>query len=319
MDFEAAVSAGLGPPEAGTTLLAAVSGGADSTAMLLALSHLREAMGSSLRVVHIEHGIRPAEESRGDARAVAVLCKTLGLACQVIAIPPGHVAEYSRRRGTGIEAAARHFRYRLLRREALRCAATAVVVAHTRDDALELSLMRLLRGSGPGGLARMPFSRCIAGLTILRPLLALSRREVEDYLVQQGIPWRSDTTNRDERYLRNRIRGTLVPLLETTFPPWKQGLEALGDTQSLAAEFISAEARRRIIWEPGRRWAANRGGNFFCPAPDSPGRGPVPGAGYTDHGTGSPAPRRPKAQPAPLCAGGTGTPGFGLLPDQRRG
>jgi tRNA(Ile)-lysidine synthase len=247
--FEAAVSAGLGPLEAGTSLIAAVSGGADSTAMLLALARLREEGGFSLRVVHVEHGIRPAEESRGDARAVAALCETLGLACRVISIPPGHVAEYSRRRGTGIEAAARHFRYLVLRKEAH--GVSAVVVAHTQDDALELSLMRLLRGAGPGGLAAMPFSRNIAGLTILRPLLALSRSDVEGYLTRHGLPWRSDTTNRDERYFRNRIRATLVPLLETAFPGWKQGLEALGSTQSLAAEFINAEARRRIIWEPG--------------------------------------------------------------------
>ncbi|MDR3147595.1 MAG: tRNA lysidine(34) synthetase TilS [Treponema sp.] len=249
--FEAGVRRGLGALDAGLTLLAAVSGGADSSAMLLALARLREAAGFTLRVAHVEHGIRPAGESRGDARAVEALCAGLGLPCRVLSIPAGLVARYALRRGTGIEAAARRFRYRLLRQEAARCGAAAIVTAHTADDALELYLMRILRGSGPAGLRRMPFRRDFCGppqgaMRILRPLLALSRADVEAYL--RGIPWRSDATNADERFLRNRIRRSLVPLLNERFPGWKGGLEALADTQALAADFIEAEARRRLVW-----------------------------------------------------------------------
>jgi tRNA(Ile)-lysidine synthase len=275
--FEAVVSKGLGVLPKGITLLAAVSGGADSTAMLAALSRLRKTLDFTLRAAHVEHGIRPPEESRGDAGAVRALCAALGLPCRVLSIPPGKVADYGRRRGTGLEAAARHYRYRLLRKEARRCGAGAIVTAHTGDDALELCLMRILRGSGPGGLRRMPLSRDFfgsppgtGGLTILRPLLSLYRADVESYLGGRGIPWRNDTTNTDERYLRNRIRGTLVPLLDKYFSGWKGGLESLGETQSLAADFIDAEARRRVVWE----WAdgggcsprRNRGRELRCPA-----------------------------------------------------
>ncbi|MDR2136520.1 MAG: tRNA lysidine(34) synthetase TilS, partial [Treponema sp.] len=205
--FEAGLLKGLDGLAGGMTLLAAVSGGADSSAMLVALSRLREAGGFALRVAHVEHGIRPAEESRGDARAVEALCAGLGLPCRVLSVPGGAVARYALRRGTGIEAAARRFRYRLLRKEALRCGAGAIVTAHTGDDALELCLMRILRGSGPAGLRRMPFHREFfefpgefsesrgefsesptgAGkLVLLRPLLAFSRADVEAYLAAQG-------------------------------------------------------------------------------------------------------------------------------------
>jgi tRNA(Ile)-lysidine synthase len=276
--FEAAVSRGLGVLPKEITLLAAVSGGADSTAMLAALSRLRKTMGFTLRVAHVEHGIRPPDESRGDARAVRALCAALDLPCRVLSIPPGKVADYGRRRGTGLEAAARHYRYRLLRKEARRCGAGAIVTAHTGDDALELCLMRILRGSGPGGLRRMPPSRDFfgsppgtGGLTILRPLLSLYRADVESYLGGRGIPWRNDTTNTDERYLRNRIRRTLVPLLDKHFSGWKGGLESLGETQSLAADFIDAEARRCIVWEWADRGEGssphrNRGKELRCPA-----------------------------------------------------
>ena len=250
----------LGPLPVGSVLLAAVSGGADSTAMLAALSRLRERGNFSLRAAHVEHGIRPAEESRGDARAALSLCRSLGISCRVLVIRPGKVAEAGR--GIGIEAAARRFRYRALIREALRTGAGAIVTAHTADDNLELCLMRILRGSGPGGLGRIPLSRSITAgrdaeaLFILRPLLGLYRRDVESYLAALGLSWRSDSTNSDERFLRNRIRAKLVPFLDKEFPGWRRGLEALGDTQSLAAGFIAGEARRRLSWE----WSGEAGG-----------------------------------------------------------
>jgi tRNA(Ile)-lysidine synthase len=85
---------------------------------------------------------------------------------------------------------------------------------------------------------------------IRRPLLGLSRADVLSYLEARAIPWRNDASNRDNRYFRNRIRNQLVPLLEEHFPGWGKALEALGETQSLAAGFIAAEARRRVLWEP---------------------------------------------------------------------
>jgi len=106
--------------------------------------------------------------------------------------------------------------------------------------------MRILRGAGPSGLAAMPVSRG----RILRPLIALSRRDVIDYLNEKNISWREDSTNTDIRFFRNRVRRRLIPLLEESFPEWRVGVAALGETQSLAADFIQREAASRVQWQP---------------------------------------------------------------------
>ncbi|GHU88049.1 hypothetical protein FACS189476_04490 [Spirochaetia bacterium] len=244
--FESAVAAGLGSCLPGTVFLAAVSGGADSTAMLISLARLRETRNFTLRCIHIEHGIRPMEESRGDAEAVRSLCRELDVPCKVVSIPPGLIAETAKCSGLGIEAAARQYRHRAWQHEARRIKAAAVLVAHTRDDALETTLMRVLRGSGPAGLAALPLVR---GL-IRRPLLRLSRADVLRYLEERGIPYRIDSTNQDNQYLRNRVRNRLIPLLDELFPHWKKGVAAMAETQSLAAAFLAGEARQRVVWEP---------------------------------------------------------------------
>jgi tRNA(Ile)-lysidine synthase len=221
--------------------------------MLAALAEIRRKKGWVLGCLHVEHGIRPAEESRGDAIAVRKLCKKLGVPCRVVHIPPGAVAEAARSRRIGIEAAARLFRHAAWNREAAGTGAERVLVAHTRDDLLETALMRVLRGAGPAGLAAMPRVRG----RILRPLLELSRSRVLAYLEERGIPFRTDSTNADSAFLRNRIRNRLVPFLDELFPGWRTSLVHLGETQRLVAEFLSAEAERRIPWEeapgPGLR------------------------------------------------------------------
>lgn len=249
--FEDAVAAALegSPPE--TIRLAAVSGGADSVAMLAALAAVaRESeRGGGLRCIHVEHGIRPEAESRGDADFVRSLCEKLRLPCCVVSIKPGKVAETAKKRGVGIEAAARFYRHRAWSREAARLedagsGPVRILVAHTADDMLETVLMRVLRGAGPSGLAAMPAGRG----RILRPLLALSRGDVLAYLAEKGIPWREDSTNSDMRYLRNRVRHCLVPPLAKDFPQWRSALSSLAETQALAADFVVSEANLRIKW-----------------------------------------------------------------------
>ena len=243
--FESLLSAGLGQVQAGKIYLAAVSGGADSSAMLAGLAALRKEAGFTLNCVHVEHGIRPAEESRGDARAVEALCENLEVPCKVIHIAPGKIAAFAGKGGPGIEGAARIFRYRALNREARRLGADRILVAHTRDDLLETLLMRILRGAGPAGLAAMPRNRG----RITRPLLDLTRQDVLGYLEERGISYRTDATNNDIRYFRNRIRHKLIPLLDDFFPSWRPSLLALAETQSLTADFLASEAQKRLPWE----------------------------------------------------------------------
>jgi tRNA(Ile)-lysidine synthase len=237
----------------GTTYLTAVSGGADSVAMLGALVAVRENNAVfDLRCIHVEHGIRAEAESRGDAEFVKGLCKELHIQCKVVSIKPGRIVAVAKERGIGIEAAARLFRRRAWFREAKRLENlpekphVRILVAHTADDALETMLMRIFRGAGPSGLAPMPASRG----RIIRPLIKLRRSDVTDYLTEKKLPWREDSSNSDIRFLRNRIRHRLIPQLNESFPHWRTTLAAFAETQSLAADFIQNEANARILWRP---------------------------------------------------------------------
>ncbi|MDR3122986.1 MAG: tRNA lysidine(34) synthetase TilS [Treponema sp.] len=242
--FEAAVAAGVGDWPAGTVLLAAVSGGADSSAMLAALAGPGD--GSfDLCCVHVEHGIRPAAESRSDAAATEALCAKLSVPCAVVSIPPGRIARAAKRRGLGLEAAARLYRHAAWNAEARRVGAAKILVAHTRDDLLETVLMRVLRGSGPAGLAAMPREKG----RVLRPLLETTRSDVLAYLEERGVSYRVDSTNADPAFLRNRIRLKLIPCLDEWFPSWRKTLADLAETQRLVADFLAAEAAARIPWE----------------------------------------------------------------------
>ncbi|MDR2053727.1 MAG: tRNA lysidine(34) synthetase TilS [Treponema sp.] len=243
--FEEEAASGLGSWPDGTRFLAAVSGGADSSAMLAALAAFAGERGLALRCFHVEHGIRPAEESLGDAAGVRELCRKLGVPCKVAHVPPGKIAGTAAKRGIGLEAAARFYRHALWNREARRIGAARVLVAHTRDDLLETVLMRALRGSGPAGLAAMKRDDG----RVLRPLLDMGRSGVLEYLAGRGIPFRTDSTNADPSFLRNRIRLLLVPRMDALFPGWRAGLLSLAQTQRRAAAFLSSFAGDAIPWE----------------------------------------------------------------------
>ena len=245
-----------------SVFLAAVSGGADSMAMLAALCALKDSglIGKdALFCLHVEHALRSAEESLGDAEFVRAFCQSHGVECRIKHIPPGKIESLAQRKGIGIEAAARFFRYKALSREAARLGArTLILTGHTKDDLLETALMRILRGVGPAGLAAMQESseqrtgnkkhnedRAV----ILRPLLSMSRADVISYLQAKRITWREDSSNTDEKFLRNKIRHRLVPLLNELFPSWKTGVGAMAETQSLVSSFLTGEAAVRIAWK----------------------------------------------------------------------
>jgi tRNA(Ile)-lysidine synthase len=243
--FESRLSVALGKGGAETVYLAAVSGGADSTAMLTGLAALRKEAGFTLHCVHMEHGIRLAEESLGDALAVEALCEKLDIPCRIVSVPPGRIAAFAGNGGPGIECAARIFRHKAFAAERRRVKADWVLTAHTCDDLLETLLMRVLQGSGPAGLAPMPSTRG----RMLRPLLGFTRQDVLEYLEEKDILYRTDSTNNDIRFLRNRVRHKLVPFLDSFFPSWGNSLLTLAETQSLTAEFLASEVRKRLHWE----------------------------------------------------------------------
>ncbi|MDR1306808.1 MAG: tRNA lysidine(34) synthetase TilS [Treponema sp.] len=273
--FEAAVFAGLEPwLKTGGRALLALSGGADSTAMAAALSSLRDAGTSgsgagkaalSLYALHVNHGIRGAEECAADAEAVSALCASLHIPLAVASAPPGAIAAYARRYGTGVEAAARRFRRRFLREEAQKIGAAGIFTAHTAGDRLETILMALLRGSGPAGIGALSGSsvRTNGGFPVQRPLLSLTRAEVLGYLEARNIPYRSDPSNMDGRFFRNRIRLTLIPFLDGFFPRWREPLGRLGETQAMTAAFLSGEAAERLPWTETDAGLSLPGERFF--------------------------------------------------------
>jgi len=233
-------------------------------ALLTALLALRDSGvidKEALFCLHVEHGIRPAEESRGDAEFVREFCKSNSIECKIENIPPGKAVDLARKKGIGIEAAARFFRHRAFSKEASRLGEkTIILLAHTKDDLLETALMRILRGVGSAGLAAMPVKRG----RLLRPLLKMTRADVVEYLKTKNISWREDSTNADEKYLRNRIRRSLIPLLNEAFPSWKSGVFNMAQTQSLTADFIASEAVARVKWhEISRNDLKNRADRKF--------------------------------------------------------
>ncbi|MDR2767898.1 MAG: tRNA lysidine(34) synthetase TilS [Treponema sp.] len=238
--FEAAALAALDSAGASSArYVAALSGGADSSALTAALAALRAAGKiGALSAVHVNHGIRSAAECAADEESARVLCAARGIPLTVTTIPAGRVAEYARVHHTGMEAAARRFRHEAFRAEKKRLGGTWVLaLAHTRDDVLENVLMAVLRGAGPAGLGAMR----PRGRGLVRPLAALGRAEVLAYLADSGITCGCDASNADTRYLRNRVRAKLVPLLDTEFPHWRKPLLRLWETQGLAADALAVE------------------------------------------------------------------------------
>ncbi len=242
--FDSAVRKALSDLPTGGPVVAAVSGGADSCAMLVSLSRVCRFSGMVPHCVHIVHGIRPAAEGAAEALHVRALCERVSVPCSVVEIPRGEVVERAARTGKGIEDAARYFRHRALRAEARRLGASRIMIAHTSDDRLETALMRFLKGAGPAGLAAIPRDNG----TIARPLIELSRAEVLRYLDALDIPYKDDPSNSDLRFLRNRVRRRLIPLLDECFSGWRSAVLASARTQAAVASFISEEADERIRW-----------------------------------------------------------------------
>ena len=200
---------------AGERVGVAVSGGADSVALLRLLIALRDELGIVLSVVHFNHKIRGAAADE-DEQFVAGLARANGLE---LSLSAGDTVGFARRSGKTLETGARELRYayfdHLLQTKALSLIATA----HTQDDQAETVLMRLVRGSGTRGLAGIyPILRRAQG-TIVRPLLTVRRRELLEYLRSIGQAWREDASNVDLRHTRNRIRHHLIPMLEQEFNP----------------------------------------------------------------------------------------------------
>ena len=234
--FDAAIQA-FSPP---LPLAIALSGGADSTALLLACA--RKWPGQ-VRALHVHHGLQAAAD--GFEQHCVVLCAALRVPLQVARVDARHA------RGQSPEDAARHARYQAI--EALAhdqqtpAAIQSIAFAQHADDQVETLLLALSRGAGVAGLAAMPLHWVRAGLSWYRPLLRVRGGAIRSWLQAQGATWVEDPTNVDERYTRNRIRARLLPALEAAFPSFRETFARSADHAAQAAELLQELAQSDLM------------------------------------------------------------------------
>lgn len=227
------------------TILIAVSGGPDSTALLWLASRWRAARktGPALLAVTVDHGLRP--ESRSEAEDVRRFAQGLGVAHRTMRWT-------SDKPRTGIQEAARHARYALIAAEAKRAGAHCVLTAHTLDDQAETVLLRLLRGSGPAGLQAM--AECAPypgepGLSLARPLLRVPKSRLIATLRKAGIPFADDASNRDPRFTRPRLRAIMPALASEGLTAERLGVLArrLQRADAALRQAVSAAAEHVVL------------------------------------------------------------------------
>lgn len=244
----------------GARILAAVSGGPDSVALL----HLLRPLPYRVTVGHIDHALR--RESRSDALFVERLARQWGFPYEGSRTP---VKPAAARKRQSLEEAAREVRYAALARMARSSRCEAVLTAHTADDQAETVLLNFLRGAGPAGLSGMPPERRLdskrPALRLLRPLLSTWKSDIHLYLRSNSIPFRIDRTNQDRTFRRNWIRHHLLPHLSREFPGFPARLHHMADIfrneEAFWAEFLK-DKKLKILRKDKRKRQIDSAGQF---------------------------------------------------------
>ena len=236
--------AGIEPED---TILVACSGGPDSVALLVALYRLGmdSPLGLKLSVAHYDHGLR-GEESRRDARFVRDLAHTLEVPFYQ---GRGNVKAHAHIQGITIQEAARDLRYAFLRAVRKKTGIKWIATAHTMDDQAEEVVLRLIRGAGLSGLAGIPLK---TNDMIIRPLLYIEKKEIMAFLKDSGQSFCEDSSNIDPKYMRNRIRHQLIPLLKEINPSFlnaiKRTTQVLGDDHAYLHEMAGEAMNSAIVY-----------------------------------------------------------------------
>ena len=229
----------------GSRVLVGVSGGADSMALVHLLAALRQEFRLTLVAAYVDHGLRP-EETPAERACVQAAADRLGIGWETTAVD---VSGHARAERMSLEHAARELRYRALADIGRRLGCDRLAVGHTADDQVEEVLLRLLRGAGRKGLAGMqPRSG-----RVIRPLLGVRKAELLAYLADKGLDFCTDSSNTDRRFLRNRIRHHLLPLLETDYDAGVRRALAktaanLSADEDLLAALVDEHWRQTIEW-----------------------------------------------------------------------
>jgi len=227
------------------TVVVAVSGGPDSMALLHVLARLAKPTGIALVVAHVNHGLRAVEAER-EAALVLAQAGRLGIVCKTGLVD---VPTCARNQKISIEQAARLLRYEFLEKVAADCRAQKIALAHTADDQVEETILRLIRGTGRKGLSGMKFLR---DNKFIRPFLKISKTHLLEYLARYDIPFLEDSSNRQPLFLRNRVRLDLLPYLTEQFnanirQTVLQTADVLQEEELLLEELARAAAARIFI------------------------------------------------------------------------
>lgn len=223
----------------GERVLVALSGGPDSVALLSILKELEDEYRLTLLATYIDHGLRP-EEAADEIRFCEALCKDLSVEFSHLKIEPKPLAEH---KGLSLQEAARLLRYEALKAEALRKEAERIATGHHGSDQAETLLINLIRGSGMKGLGGIPPVRGI----IIRPLIGVQKKEIEEYLLQRGLKYRVDSSNLTDHYLRNRIRRELIPVLERFNPSIVETLMRTAEVLRQESEYIDIQVNKTLM------------------------------------------------------------------------
>ena len=223
----------------GDKVLVAFSGGPDSSLLLLLLNELKRKYGISIYAGHVNHMLR-GKESLEDERIAKKRCEELKIPCR---IAKKNVKKL-KRKGESVEEAARRIRYDALEEIAKGFSANKIALGHNRDDQVETILLRIIRGTGEDGLSGIPEIRVLnSGIKLIRPLIEIERKEIEEYLKSKGLKPRFDSSNLDVKFSRNRIRHELIPYLEKYNPQIKDGLLKLAQLSKENSEYIREQTR----------------------------------------------------------------------------
>ncbi len=224
-------------------MLVGLSGGPDSVTLLHVLCSLKKEYSLNILIAHLDHKFR-GEESKADRKFCEDLAKKYDIE---IAWEERDVPRISEEKGISQEEAARFERYDFFKRAAKEKGINKIAVGHTRDDQAETVLMRIIRGAGMKGLGGISPVKDMQGFKVIRPLIEISRKEVETFILEEGIEFRKDSSNEKTIFTRNKIRLELIPLLEKYFNPnIKEVLANMAENLQIEDEFLSKYAKRKF-------------------------------------------------------------------------
>jgi len=234
-------------------IIAAFSGGPDSTAMVSVLAGLKS-KEFEIICAYYNHGLRNRSNIEHELEIVRRIADKNNLALEIGRAGDGRIAEYAQTHNQSIEEAARNFRYDFLEELRIRYNADYIATGHHSGDNAETMLMRFLQNSGVAGLSGIPKIRN----KIIRPLIEVPKELIDDLIKEEAISCSRDETNDEELFLRNRLRHNLIPVIKTIFPEFSNNMSGLSDKVRMYNSFIEAEADKRLCWtETEDGWSIN--------------------------------------------------------------